>query len=888
MIRKSIHALYFFIPAMASGVIIFCHTLCATGSCEMAAGHENIDKRSSIEVIYVIEFTHADVGFNAPPSVMQQRNHDRTVAALDIADSHPDFHWTIETLYQLECFLDRASPSDGRRLRTRLEEGRFAVGANYLNLHSGICSEEQFHRQLYPAARFAHTLEYLPATAMLNDVPGFSVATPRVLAGGGVPYAILGANDFIGGKPDIPLQDRPFWWEARDGSRVLSWLTYGSYIEGFFEWGLVNISNMLTKIPARIQEFEEAGYPFDAVLVARASDDQFPSTAMLTLAHDWNLHYAPPRIELATARNFFEYLQNTYGDSFQVYHGDASCHWEDVCTVTPASHARVRRARSSLAELEALWSLMTASRGLSYPIDRFNKAWNLSMILDEHSSGGYGWPGLLSEEEIRQENEEFVAVALSCERITKSLQRQGVAMAASKLVPEGEAGLVLLNPLGDAYEGIVEVDCGAPQAPDLCLADPAGGPDATFRWTNEDRSALAAHVSLPARGWRRWTVTGGGSTSPPPSWTEGCSIEIGDHRLTLDNSEGTASNLLQLSTFFDWLEQPGPHRFGGIEFAPHLDEFFGQWSHSNPVPGSILAEEPAPLFRRLRVFDMNDLLIREYCLFEEERRLDVGLVVRTSLLPEVPYDDHSHHYSVSFPANLDTSTVLTIDGPDGWYRPGIESLPGAALGHFASSTGARLEGASGRWLSVTSPDTPILNLGEMEGWALPQVEEDELALTWKLCRHADSSLVKGGALVPMEAEPGMPDSTLYTFCVRFGDTDDIPPDRETLRSDMAPPFSAWIEQGQAEYATPAQMSLIDMEGSAELICLKRSEADDGVILRLRAEDDGVSVIITPFFEPTSAWITDLIENPTQELPVVGGSVSVPLVPHGVITVLLRD
>jgi len=846
------------------------------------------DPGGVINTIYVVEFTHADVGFNAPPTVMQERNHDRTAAALDLADNHPEFHWTIETTYQLECFLERASALERMRLITLLAEGRFAVGGNYLNLHSGFCGEEQMHRLFELGAVLEPFLGYRPSTAMLNDVPGFSLALPRICAGSDIPYAVLGANDFIGGKPDIPLQDRPFWWEARDGSRVLTWLNYGSYIEGYFEWGLTSLTGMLINIPPLIDEFESAGYPYDAILVSRAADDTFPDATMVSLAEQWNLAGYSPRIEPATAREFFDYMLGRYGDVFPTYGGDASGFWEDVTTVTPASTARVRRTRSALPSLESLWSMLLVATGVPYPAEDFRTAWNLSMVFDEHSSGGYGWPGLLTEPEIRRENMEFVAIALGCESIADKLRQQAVNQAAPHLVPSGQSGLVLFNPLGETFEGIVDIDCGGQQPVDLRFADPGGGPDAEFRWLDADRTAVAVKVSVPAFGWRRWDVATGGNTPPPPSWQAGNTITAGDHRLTINAADGTAESLEELSTSFDWLAQTTPHLFAGIEFALHLEEFLGVWTPFNPAPSSVLAEDPTPLFRRIRVVLGHDLPMREYRLYEEERRVDVRIEEPTSLLPFVPYDDHSHHYGVSFPANLTTPTALHIDGPDGWYSPGQESLPGAALGHFAASTGARLVGSQGRWLSVTSRDTPIVNLGEMNGSGLPEVEDDEVCLTWKLRRHADLSQVSGGGLVPMEAEPGMPDITPYEFCIRFGGGSESPPDRGDLRNDLAPPFFAWIEQGQGSAALPAGQSLLEIQGPAEMICLKRSEAGDGLVLRLRAGAGGGDAVIIPMREPASAWITNLVERPIQPLSVVNGKVTVPLVAGGVVTVLLKD
>ncbi|MBL1218175.1 MAG: hypothetical protein D8M59_11850 [Planctomycetes bacterium] len=753
--------------------------------------------QAQIKTLYVVQLSHADIGFDAPPSVMYQRNHERTVAALNLADQYSDFHWTIETSYQLEGFLTNASAADINRLKARLSEGRFTFGGNYTNLHSGLCGEREFERMTAPAADFAAQLGVSANTAMLDDVPGFTVAMPRVLSESNVPYAVLGANDFIGGKPAIPLQDRPFWWEGRDGSRVLSWLCYGSYIEGYFDWGLTSVGNARNKVLPILAEFEAAGYPYDAVMVLRGTDDEIPNTVMPQLAIDWNRTYNDIEIRLATPADFFGYLLDTYGDVFPTYTGDASGMWESAAMVTPATTARVRRARTRLADLETLWEEIGNEGGPAYPKGMFDAAWKYALIFDEHSGGGFGWPGHLTEQEVRQENQEFVSVALRCEALTATLEGRATSIAGKAVVPKGEANLVLFNPADSAYEGVMEVESTVGPLPaDLRFDDPEGGPDLAFRWLNAQRTAIAFRVSIPANGYRRWVVANNGTTPPPPTWSDGNTITVGDLELGLDAQRGTAVTLMDHTTSINWLAQRGPHRFGGIEWGTNYEAFLGIWYECDPMPVTIQVEEPSAVFRRMRVFNQRNELIREYRLFDgNELRVDVTVVMRRSELPFVPLDDHSHHYCVSFPANLSPTTTLWVAGPDGWYQPGVESLPGACLGHFASSTGARIEDRNGRWVSITSLDSPMLDLGEMNDSALPDIEVDELGLSWKLIRHADLSEVKGGDIVQMDAEPGMPDAMPYEFVVRFGEPGTPPPPGlDVLHRDVSPPLAVFVDR----------------------------------------------------------------------------------------------
>jgi hypothetical protein len=842
-------------------------------------------EQNGIETIYVIEFSHADVGFDAPPTVMEQRNHDRTVAALDLMDARTDYKWTIETTYQMEGFLERASGADKARLKQRLDEGRLDFGANYTNLHSGNCGEEQVHRLAYEAKRYGELLQHAPTAAFLDDVPGFTQAMPRVLAASGVPYAVLGPNSSFGGKPDIPLQDRPFWWQGRDGSRTLTWMSYGSYPEGYLDWGLTSLANANAKVPVMIAEYENAGYPYDAVMVLRAFDDTYPNNGMAILAQQWNNSHTSPKIKLATAAEFFEHLQTTYGDVYPTYSGDASGNWEDVTAVTPASTAMVRHARSSLPQLEALCMQSKIEVGRPYPKKELRRAWKQSLVFDEHSGGGVGWPGLLTAAEVNQENQDFVDIATGCRDTTQQQTTAALQAIAPQLVPTGEGGLVVFNPLGKARTAIYEIDCGSPQPADLRLIDPAGGPDPIFRWMDVTRSTLAIEVDLPAYGWRRFQIGSGGTTSAPPTWSTGNTISSSTFQLTLDPATGVASSLANIQTGFEWMDSSSPHDFFGIEAGMHLEVFFSQYDITNPQPISIEVESAAPLFRRARVSFGGDL-IREYTLHENGKRLDLTAWMDDAKLPHVAFDDHSRHYGLTFPANLTAPTLLTIDGPDGFYQPGRESLPNATLSHFGTGTGGILHGSNGRWLAVTSLHAPTLDLGEMTGAPATSIESDETAITYKLTRHHDQGKVKGGAIVDFDIEPGLPDVTEFGFVARFGQPADATPTRAELQHDMADQLYAWVDQGTRSGSMPATRSYLNLSGSADVIAIKQSESGNKIVIRIRAGINGASAQLQLPTSVAQIWRANLVEQPQALIASNVNQLALGLSANEVITLLI--
>jgi hypothetical protein len=843
---------------------------------------------STVQTIYVVEFCHADVGFDAPPSGMARNNYVRTLDALDLMDSWPTFHWTIETSHQLEGFLQRASFTDKQRLRLRLQEGRMALGSNYSNVHSANCGEEELNRLSYVTAKYDGLLGHQSRTAFLNDVPGFSTGIPRVLAASGYPYAVCGPNDFIGGEPDIPYADRPFWWQGSDGSRTLTWQTYGSYAEGYLEWGMTSLANAEQRIPLRLAEYAAAGYAYDAILVTRAFDNTYPNSGMVGLVAQWNAVHTSPKLKLATADEFFNHMLATYGDVYPTYSGDCSGGWDDNTTVTPASTALIRRSRAALPNLEALSTSLFLESGFAYPAQQLNRAWRRIITFDEHSGGGAGWPGHLSLADVEKENREFALMAKDSDQILRDNLSLALEHHGPSVVPNGEAGLVLYNPLGEAYSGIVEIDTGTAQAADLRLAGVGGRPDAEFRWLDSQRQTLAVQVEIPARSWARWKVTNGGTTAPPPSWSAGNSVTAGPFTFEVNPTNGTATQWYDSSSGIDWLQNTALHPFGGVEGGTNIETFFSIWNDMNPPSAGVEIESASPLFQRIRVLGpAGSDWMREYRVYENEARVDVRFRFRRSDIPYVSFANHSLHIGMSFPAALATPTTLTLDGPDGHYQPETESLPGAQLAHFGASTGATLRGINGRWISVSSMDTPSVDVGEISGAASTVMETNENALTWKLVRHHSEAQVLGGAIVPVDIEPGLPDLLQYEFKVRVGEGSQAAPSRDLQQQDLAPPFATWVSFGQAP-APAGSGSFLNVTGPASVMAMKRSEDNTGTVVRLRAHNTGGSVSVAPPFAYSSAWRCDLVERPQSPLLPPGSSVTLQMAPLEVVTILFLD
>src|SRR3954447_14558328 len=234
------------------------------------------ERTGSIKRIMVLPHAHLDIGFTLPPDQVARDYKDSIDEAIRLVRENTDFRWTIESTWMLSEWLRRTSDEKliselGRYLR----EGRISLAAAFANMHSGLLGDEEMNRLVYLGEAFRRRFSLPIEVAFQNDVPGFSWAYPRVFAGSGVKYLITGLNLFIGGGNNFGVRNTPFYWTGPDGSRVLTFFTYDSYVEGH-RWNLtrnVPFDELEQTVPRRLAWLERNGYPYDAYLLMTSVGD---------------------------------------------------------------------------------------------------------------------------------------------------------------------------------------------------------------------------------------------------------------------------------------------------------------------------------------------------------------------------------------------------------------------------------------------------------------------------------------------------------------------------------------------------------------------------------------------------------------------------------------
>ena len=170
---------------------------------------------AEIETIYVVPFTHNDVGFDATPKQMAANSVESIDDAIEQAAADPQYVWNIETFWQLRHWLDAGR--DPEPLLKLLRDGRFGLNSAYICPHTSVMKAWMLDQLFRIPVEWGRKHKLVLDWAMINDVPGHPPGLPKFLAENGVKYLALGTNQSLSKKLPDDVSNTPFWWETLDG-----------------------------------------------------------------------------------------------------------------------------------------------------------------------------------------------------------------------------------------------------------------------------------------------------------------------------------------------------------------------------------------------------------------------------------------------------------------------------------------------------------------------------------------------------------------------------------------------------------------------------------------------------------------------------------------------
>jgi hypothetical protein len=396
--------------------------------------------------ISIVQHSHLDIGYTDPQAVVldaQLAYLDQAVALIDATRDWPDaakFRWVVEVTLPLRRWLAVRPKALREAFLAAVRSGQIEINALSMNMHTEAYSIDELGRQLAFAddLRAEHGVEIVSATQ--SDVPGATIGLVSLLSDAEVRYFCVAHNyagrsvpHLVGGQ-DL---ERPFWWQAPDGGRVLVWFTdspHGNYVEGNQIGFDQDIGTVLGNLPEYLASLTQNPYPIgpfheDGPATARAqrpgagydflnwtgtrqpfeitrrpyahdllhlrlqgthSDNAHPSLTAATIVREWNETWAWPRLRTATNRDFFAAIETALGDAIPTRTGDWTDWWADGLGSAARAIGVNRRAQSEIRTAQTLHAVANALVPADDRLDvqpAVDATYDELAIFDEHTWG---------------------------------------------------------------------------------------------------------------------------------------------------------------------------------------------------------------------------------------------------------------------------------------------------------------------------------------------------------------------------------------------------------------------------------------------------------------------------------------------------------------------
>lgn len=689
-----------------AGVILFALVSALTSQSQAQA-------RRSIKTVYIMPSSHWDMGFQAPPEQVLPRlkPHIDEVIANCQADSN--FRWTIESAWQVREWLARTNdPRQIAEFVRLVKSGQIQLSAAYGSMHTEFMGAEALNRIAYDMKEVEKRLGVTTEYAMMDDVPGFTSRLPQVLARSGVKYFVNGSNLFIGGGTGLYPGKEPFYWEAPDGSKVLTWQTqsrFGGYTEAmadyyldpqayepythehFYpkEWeGQPRLEIMQRGMDKLLEKYEKAGYPYDAVLLLYMHDfisSDWERDTLLPAVREWNAAGREPKIVVATPAEFFRHMESEYAGKFETYQGDWSGLWSEVKTNSPRDSAKARWVQDHWPVSEMVWSLLTFRDATSFPAGNFETDRLNIFKYDEHSgSGQVGWPKLMSRAEIDEQNREYVEYTSSAQKDVEQTLQQGVETLFSQTdAQDGRIRIVVFNPTSWQRTDVVRVEgVNAGSVKDAA----SGNPVPSQIVGNNTLVFLATDV--PGDGYKTYVV--GGNVPGAGAGGEAGVIENRFYRVTIRPADGAIAGIFDKRTGVELLDPKHPTAANQLL----------RWTlfANLPVPTGHLSTTiySGDVFTRLTISRPGTFLPEtRITLYRDLPRIEVADRLDRSRMPYVASLQAGELYSLAFPFKFDRSATVWVEDGIGYHRVPDDYLPGARTDAAVPQHSLVLAGTSG-------------------------------------------------------------------------------------------------------------------------------------------------------------------------------------------------
>lgn len=678
-----------------------------------------------------VQHSHTDIGYTRSQTEIlaeHLRYIDYALDYCDLTDDYPNearFRWSCEASWAVDEYLKCRPPSQVERLKKRVAERRIEITGMYFNFDE-LPDEPILAASLAPLRRFREA-GFEVKTAMQNDVNGIGWCLSEFFPDQGIRYLNMGTH----GHRALICFDKPtlFWWESPSGKRMLAFRAE-HYMLGntLHKIHAGDFSRFEEELLSYLTSLESKGYPWELISIQHSgylTDNAPPSTLACEMIRQWNEKYLWPKLQTATATQFFEEMESRHGSEFQVIRGAWPDWWTDGFGASAREVAAVRTASADLVAHTAGMS-MAALLGAQLPVNYTARIAETNSALLFYTEHTVGYHRSVSEPFHKNSMEQRAlkeSYAWEAARRAKMAGEESMGRLQSHFSHEKEPSLLVFNTLGFPHSGVVTVYADhqiIPAYASFSLTTP-NGKEAIAQPLEHfsDGTTWAIWVdSVPAFGFRKYTIRLKENPSAAKTPEDIQHISTSGNRwysLQVDTLRAAMASVYDKTLDREILDPQAPWMGGEFIYetlgnraqmeAFKLDNFHRETPTNIRFDGFRKGEIwNSFFFRGNTPAVMNDGDFRmEIRMFNTAPRIDLVYTINKKLVttPEGIY--------IAFPFQLEQGQ-LAFDVAGGEIRAGIDQIPGSANDWNTVQSYARLYNTHGQ-IILSSSEAPLMQFG---------------------------------------------------------------------------------------------------------------------------------------------------------------------------------
>jgi len=483
--------------------------------------------------------SHIDMAWLWPwtETVEVVRNTFRS--ALDLMREYPDFKFTMSSA-RTYSWMEEKYPDLFKEIKERVKEGRWEiVGGMWVEPDLNMPGGESLVRQILVGKRYFQQKFGVDVKIGWNpDSFGYNWQLPQIYKKSGidtfVTQKLMWAHEFT------MFPHKLFWWEAPDGSRLLTYFPH-DYAMGIDPVQLgkdvsVWVPSLYgTKPPANADMMHLYGV---------GDHGGGPTRTMLDTATRWmEPDVVFPNLQLSTAKAFFTELEPKLASmNVPVWRDELYFEYHrGVFTTQAETKRRIRKTEELLLNAEK-FSAISTRFGKAYPSDDFDRGWKDLLFDDFHDifpGSGIAVNYLDAKrnlEDVGRVGEKILDASL--EEIVANVNLKGSG------VP-----VVVFNSLAWPREEVIETEVRLPEEASSVEVVSASGKPVGSQVLSADRRArrvrLLLKASVPGLGYSTYYVRAIAKAESTPALVQGRAdiLENEFVRLKVDGKTGCMTSL---------------------------------------------------------------------------------------------------------------------------------------------------------------------------------------------------------------------------------------------------------------------------------------------------------------------------------------------------------